>query len=114
MVYWWTAAGPAPARGATVEIPPYAKAEPAKVKAEPSEVVVFAKPDAETLPPGAKAEHSPEEVERMLRAVALKAAATLNAGHGAEAKALVISCAEEFLAWLRGQAKFPEEEARGG
>lgn len=73
VVYWWTAHGPAPARGSLVEIPAHAKAGP-----------------------------SAEEVERMLRAVALKAAASLYAGHGTEAKDLVLGCAAEFLAWLKG------------
>ena len=49
-----------------------------------------------------KAGPSAEEVERMLRAVALKAAASLYAGHGTEAKELVLACAAEFLAWLKG------------
>jgi hypothetical protein len=44
----------------------------------------------------------------MLRAVALKAAASLYAGHGTEAKELALGCAEEFLSWLRGgQIKGP-------
>jgi hypothetical protein len=44
----------------------------------------------------------------MLRAVALKAAASLYAGHGTEAKDLVLGCAAEFLSWLRGgQIKGP-------
>jgi len=50
----------------------------------------------------AKAGPAAEGVERMLRAVALKAAASLYAGHGTEAKDLVLGCAEEFLSWLRG------------
>jgi hypothetical protein len=103
VVYWWTGHGPAPARGALVEIPAHAKAEPAKAKAENGEadVVVFTKTEPEALPE-AKAGPSAEEVERMLRAVALKAAASLYAGHGTEAKELVLGCAEEFLSWLRG------------
>jgi hypothetical protein len=103
VVYWWTGHGPAPARGALVEIPSHAKAEPAKAKAENGEadVVVFTKTEPEVLPE-AKAGPSAEEVERMLRAVALKAAASLYAGHGTEAKELVLGCAEEFLSWLRG------------
>jgi len=103
VVYWWTGHGPAPARGALVEIPSHAKAEPAKSKAENGEadVVVFTKAEPEVLPE-AKAGPSAEEIERMLRAVALKAAASLYAGHGTEAKELVLGCAEEFLAWLRG------------
>jgi len=105
-VYWWTARGPAPARGALVEIPAHAKAEPAKAKAENgADVVVFAKVEPEVLPAeaaaAAKAGPSAEEVERMLRAVALKAAASLYAGHGTEAKELVLGCAAEFLAWLK-------------
>jgi hypothetical protein len=110
VVYWWTGHGPAPARGALVEIPSHAKAEPAKAKAENGEadVVVFTKTEPEALPLEAKAGPSAEEVERMLRAVALKAAASLYAGHGTEAKELVLACAEEFLAWLRGgQIKGP-------
>jgi len=56
----------------------------------------------------AKAGPAAEEVERMLRAVALKAAASLYAGHGTEAKELALGCAEEFLSWLRGgQIKGP-------
>ena len=109
VVYWWTGRGPAPARGALVEIPAHAKAEPAKAKAENGEadVVVFTKVEPEVLPE-AKAGPSAEEVERMLRAVALKAAASLYAGHGTEAKELVLGCAEEFLSWLRGgQLKGP-------
>ena len=104
VVYWWTARGPAPSRGALVEIPSHAKAEPAKAKAENGEadVVVFTKVEPEALPAEAKAGPSAEEVERMLRAVALKAAASLYAGHGTEAKELVLGCAEEFLSWLRG------------
>jgi hypothetical protein len=103
VVYWWTGHGPAPARGALVEIPSHAKAEPAKAKAENGEadVVVFTKAEPEVLPE-AKAGPAAEEVERMLRAVALKAAASLYAGHGTEAKELVLSAAEEFLSWLRG------------
>ena len=103
VVYWWTGHGPAPARGALVEIPAHAKAEPAKAKAENGEadVVVFTKTEPEVLPE-AKAGPAAEEVERMLRAVALKAAASLYAGHGTEAKELVLVCAEEFMAWLRG------------
>jgi hypothetical protein len=103
VVYWWTGHGPAPARGALVEIPSHAKAEPAKAKAENGEadVVVFTKAEPEVLPE-AKAGPAAEEVERMLRAVALKAAASLYAGHGTEAKELVLGCAEEFLSWLRG------------
>jgi len=103
VVYWWTGHGPAPARGALVEIPAHAKAEPAKAKAENGEadVVVFTKAEPEVLPE-AKAGPAAEEVERMLRAVALKAAASLYAGHGTEAKELVLGAAEEFLAWLRG------------
>jgi len=107
-VYWWTARGPAPARGALVEVPSHAKAEPAKAKAENGEadVVVFAKVEPEVLPAeaaaAAKAGPAAEEVERMLRAVALKAAASLYAGHGTEAKELVVACAAEFLAWLKG------------
>jgi hypothetical protein len=103
VVYWWTGHGPAPARGALVEIPSHAKAEPAKAKAENGEadVVVFTKTEPEVLPE-AKAGPAAEEVERMLRAVALKAAASLYAGHGTEAKELVLGCAEEFLSWLRG------------
>jgi hypothetical protein len=109
VVYWWTGHGPAPARGALVEIPSHAKAEPAKAKAENGEadVVVFTKAEPEVLPE-AKAGPAAEEVERMLRAVALKAAASLYAGHGTEAKELVLGCAEEFLSWLRGgQIKGP-------
>jgi len=109
VVYWWTGHGPAPARGALVEIPAHAKAEPAKAKAENGEadVVVFTKAEPEVLPE-AKAGPSAEEVERMLRAVALKAAASLYAGHGTEAKGLVLGAAEEFLSWLRGgQIKGP-------
>jgi hypothetical protein len=103
VVYWWTGHGPAPARGALVEIPAHAKAEPAKAKAENGEadVVVFTKAEPEVLPE-AKAGPAAEEVERMLRAVALKAAASLYAGHGTEAKELVLGCATEFLSWLRG------------
>jgi len=52
-----------------------------------------------------KAGPSAEEVERMLRAVALKAAASLYAGHGTEAKELVLGCAAEFLAWLKSKAE---------
>jgi len=104
-VYWWTARGPAPARGALVEIPAHAKAEPAKAKAEngEAEMVVFVKPEPEVLPAEAAAAAGPsaEEVERMLRAVALKAAAALYSGHGTEAKELVLGCAAEFLAWLK-------------
>ena len=104
-VYWWTARGPAPARGQMVEIPAHAKAEPAKAK-NGEDVVVFVKPEPEVLPAeaaaAAKAGPSAEEVERMLRAVALKAAASLYAGHGTEAKELVLGCAAEFLAWLKG------------
>ena len=48
-----------------------------------------------------KAGPSAEEVERMLRAVALKAAAALYSGHGTEAKELVVACAAEFLSWLQ-------------
>lgn len=109
VVYWWTGHGPAPARGALVEIPAHAKAEPAKAKAENGEadVVVFTKAEPEVLPE-AKAGPAADEVERMLRAVALKAAASLYAGHGTEAKELVLGAAEEFLAWLRGgQLKGP-------
>jgi len=109
VVYWWTGHGPAPARGALVEIPAHAKAEPAKAKAENGEadVVVFTKAEPEVLPE-AKAGPAADEVERMLRAVALKAAASLYAGHGTEAKELVLGCAEEFLSWLRGgQIKGP-------
>jgi len=108
VVYWWTARGPAPARGSLVEIPSHAKAEPAKAKAENGEadVVVFVKPEPEALPAEAvKPGPSAEEVERMLRAVALKAAASLYAGHGTEARDLVIGCAAEFLDWLKGEAK---------
>ena len=101
VVYWWTARGPAPSRGTLVEIPAHAKAEPAKAKNGEADVVVFTKVEPEVLPE-AKAGPSAEEVERMLRAVALKAAASLYAGHGTEAKDLVLGCAEEFLAWLRG------------
>jgi len=110
-VYWWTARGPAPARGQMVEIPAHAKAEPAKAKAEngETEMVVFVKPEPEVLPAEAaaavKAGPSAEEVERMLRAVALKAAASLYAGHGTEAKELVLGCAAEFLAWLKSKAE---------
>jgi len=106
-VYWWTARGPAPTRGSLVEIPAHAKAEPAKAgKAEngEAEMVVFVKPEPEVLPAEAMAKAGPsaEEVERMLRAVALKAAAALYSGHGTEAKELVLGCAAEFLAWLKG------------
>ena len=56
VVYWWTARGPAPARGALVEIPAHAKAEPAKAKAENgADVVVFAKVEPEVLPAEAAA-----------------------------------------------------------
>jgi len=96
VVYWWTGHGPAPARGALVEIPSHAKAENGE-----ADVVVFTKAEPEVLPE-AKAGPAAEEVERMLRAVALKAAASLYAGHGTEAKDLVLGCAGEFLAWLRG------------
>ena len=104
VVYWWTGHGPAPARGALVEIPSHAKAEPAKAKAENGEadVVVFTKAEPEVLPEAKAGPAAAEEVERMLRAVALKAAASLYAGHGTEAKELVLGCAAEFLAWLRG------------
>ena len=108
VVYWWTARGPAPTRGSLVEIPSHAKAEPAKAgKTENgADVVVFTKVEPEVLPAEAaavaKAGPSAEEVERMLRAVALKAAASLYAGHGTEAKELVVACAAEFLAWLKG------------
>ena len=106
VVYWWTARGPAPARGALVEIPAHAKAEPAKARNGEADVVVFVKPEPEVLPAEAKAAGpSAEEVERMLRAVALKAAASLYAGHGTEARDLVIGCAAEFLDWLKGEAK---------
>ena len=105
VVYWWTARGPAPARGSLVEIPSHAKAEPAKAKNGEADVVVFVKPEPEALPAEAKPGPSAEEVERMLRAVALKAAASLYAGHGTEARDLVIGCAAEFLAWLKGEAK---------
>jgi hypothetical protein len=102
VVYWWTGHGPAPARGALVEIPAHAKAEPAKAENGEADVVVFTKAEPEVLPAEAKAGPAAEEVERMLRAVALKAAASLYAGHGTEAKDLVLGCAEEFLSWLRG------------
>jgi len=108
-VYWWTARGPAPARGQMVEIPSHAKAEPAKAgKTENgADVVVFAKVEPEVLPAEAMAKAGPsaEEIERMLRAVALKAAAALYSGHGTEAKELVVACAAEFLAWLKSKAE---------
>ncbi len=95
-VYWWTCRGPAPARGQLVEIPAHAKAEKARDIGQTADAPAAAEPKAEAPAPSA------EEVERMLRSVALKAAASLYAGHGTEAKELVLGCAAEFLAWLRG------------
>ena len=76
LVWWWTQGLPAPAKGAVVPVPKGAKPEPGK------------RPGGDP------------EIERMLRAVALKAAAGLYAGKGKEAERLVIETAEGFLRWL--------------
>lgn len=80
LTWWWTQKGKAPRKGETVEVPKGAKPEPGREA---------------TVKPGVD-----PEVRRMVRAVALKAAAGLYAGQGKEAERLVIEAAERFLRWL--------------
>lgn len=98
LMWFWTTTGPAPHRGQVVEIPPGAKPEPSRKNGK---VEVELEAPAPTIAATEAKPPSPEEVERMLRAVALKAAAQLYAGLGNIAEASVLQCAEQFLAWLR-------------
>lgn len=93
---WWFG-GSRPQRGQVVQIPEGAKPEPARkrsVGAPPRRL-----PEAIALPEETKP--GPEDVERVLRAVALEAAAQLCAGHGRGAEAQVLASAEAFPRWLK-------------
>lgn len=99
LVWFWTTTGPTPSRGQVVDIPPGAKPEPSRKNGKTAEVA------AEVPAPAQPAAPSPEEVQRMLKAVALKAAAQLCAGLGPMAETQVLSLAERFLAWLQPQER---------
>lgn len=104
LMWFWTTTGPAPIRGQVVEIPMGARPEPARRnaagpgKAQPGNGAQKASQEPKALGTGATVS---EEVERMLRAVALKAAATVCSGQP-NAADKVTALAEKFLAWLRG------------
>lgn len=106
LMWFWTTTGPAPHRGQVVEIPQGANPEPAKKANVSSELAKSSATPASVRPgiPEAKVS-SPEDVERMLRAVALKAAAQLFAGFGSMAEESVLTLAEHFLTWLKTEPR---------
>ncbi len=98
LMWFWTTTGPAPCRGQVVDIPPGAKPEPYRRNGSG-----FGKAPARPEAPHSATrseEALPEDVARVLRAVALKAAAAVYSGHGTSAVPLALQTAEQFLAWL--------------
>jgi len=109
LMWFWTTKGPAPHRGQIVEIPMGAKPEPSRCngpKPEERNPARSPAPEAQN-PPGSSAP-TPEDVERMLRAVALKAAAQLYSGQGQAELTTVMVTAERFLSWLKGPSPEPK------
>lgn len=96
LMWFWTTTGPAPQRGQIVPIPLGAKPEPSRKNRTPRE-----SPNAEASTAEVSSTKS-EEVERVLKAVALKAAAQLCAGQGPQCAEDVLKVAEKFLPWLTG------------
>lgn len=104
-MWFWTTNGPAPHRGQIVEIPMGAKPEPSRRNGPKPEE---RNPAGSPSPEAQNAAEMPEDVERMLKAVALKAAAQLYSGQGQAELTTVMVTAERFLSWLKGPSPEPK------